>query len=230
MQRRITSILLAALITVILFHLMQLLIDAGTTRPPAAQPVTMLERVVAVEEPPPPPPPPVTKQTAPRQLTPRQASTPAISIAPLEFPTPAAQVPQLDLAIAVSGRLQSPGLVAGVAGGNALGAFAAGAEGFDGKDLVPISSARPRYPRSAAAREIEGWVELIFVITGEGRVENIRILDARPRGIFEDAAVAAMSRWLYPPYRVDGKPVAREATQLFRFRLEDIQDIYLWDD
>lgn len=220
----------AVLVTALLFLLMQLLIDPGETSPPTVQAVATLERIVAVEEPPPPPPPPVAQQKAPQQVTPRPASAPSLAIAPLKFPAAATRVPQLDLAIDVSGRLQTQGILTGVAGGDALAGFAAGADGFDGKDLVPISSARPRYPRSAATRGIEGWVELIFVITGEGRVSNIRVLDASPRGIFEDAAVAAMTRWLYPPYRVNGKPVAREATQLFRFRLDDIQDIYLWDD
>lgn len=212
-----------------LFWLMQGLIAASDNEPVAVDEPAILERIRIVEEPPPVLPPPPEQQLAPQKTTLRpQAAT--ISIAPIDLPVASSALPELDLNVSVTGRLQSGGQLTGVASGDALIAFAQGEQGFVGDDLVPVSSARPRYPRSAAARKIEGWVELIFIINGNGRVSDIRVLDASPRGIFEDAAVAAMSRWLYNPYYVNGEKVAREATQLFRFKLEDIQDIYLWDD
>ncbi|MDH3589317.1 MAG: energy transducer TonB [Gammaproteobacteria bacterium] len=228
-SRFLPAFISALVITAALFWLMQGLINTGDREPPAAPMVATLQRIRPVEEPPPPPPPLPVQQTAPQRVAPRQQSA-ALTIAPVEFPSQAVQLPELDLQINVSGRLQSQGVLTGVAGGNALAAFAQGQQGFEGADLVPISSARPRYPRSAATRKIEGWVEVIFVVSGEGRVRSVRVLDASPRGIFEDAAVHAMSRWLYAPYYVNGQPIAREATQLFRFRLDEIQELYLWDD
>ena len=228
--RRLTLAFAGALIVSgALFWLMQWLLHASDNKPVSSDAIATLEPVRVIAEAPPPPPPPLKRQTAPQRtaLRPQAAS---LSIAPLKLPTQINTVPELGLKLSVSGRLQSEGLLTGVAGGDALAAFTQGKQGFKGDDLVPISSARPRYPRSAATRRIEGWVEVIFVIGGDGRVRNVRVLDASPRGVFEDAAVHAMSRWLYAPFYVNGEKVAREATQLFRFRLDDIQEIYLWDD
>ncbi|MDH3768026.1 MAG: TonB family protein [Gammaproteobacteria bacterium] len=228
-KRLIVAFMAAVIVSGALFWLMQGLIHAGDYEASAPTTITTLERIRVAEEPPPPPPPSLEQKTAPQRMTPRpQAAT--LSIAPIRFPAQAVTVPELDLPVRVSGRLQSEGLLTGIAAGDALAAFTQGEQGFEGKDLVPISSAKPRYPRTAAAREIEGWVEVIFVVSGDGRVRNVRVLDASPRGVFEDAAVHAMSRWLYAPYYVKDEAVAREATQMFRFRLDDIQDIYLWDD
>lgn len=219
----------ALIVTGVLFWLMQGLIAAGDSKVVSFDNTVTLDRIRVIEEPPPPPPTTPQQPIAPQKTTLRPQSR-SLSIAPLKLPTTASAVPELDLKLSVSGRLQSDGLLTGVAGGDALVAFAQGAQGFSGDDLVPISSVRPRYPRSAATRKIEGWVELIFVINGNGRVSNVRVLDSSPRGVFEDAAVHAMSRWLYNAYYVNGEKVAREATQLFRFKLEDIQELHLWDD
>lgn len=216
-------------IALALFRLMSALVVATEPAPRPPDDIVALARVHIVAEPPPPPPPPVTERRAPtplapsaRPMTPAPALT-SVAAAPLALP-------EVNLELAVAGRPQSGAGSVAVAGGDALAAFAAGARGFEGAELVPVASARPRYPRSAAARGIEGWVELIFVVDGNGRVDNVRVLDASPRGVFEDAAVNAMRNWVYAPYYVDGRAVAREGTQLMRFRLEDVQDIYLWDD
>lgn len=229
LQRLTVALTAAVLIAVGLFYLMQWLVTTGerANQPPVPGPG--LERIRVVAEPPPPPPPPVTTRTAPEPLLPQRPqlalALPAITADAMPLTPPA-----LELPLQISGRLQRDGVTATVAGGNALAPFAAGGESFTGAELVPVASARPRYPRSAAERGIEGWVELIYVVTGAGRVENIRVLDASPRGIFEDAAVHAMSNWVYAPFYVKGEPVAREATQLIRFRLEDIRELHLWDD
>ena len=119
---------------------------------------------------------------------------------------------------------------AGTGGGVALAGedtswiTSAGAAGFAGDDLIPITSARPVYPRAAARARTEGWVELVFNIRASGEVYNVRVLDAEPPGVFENAAADAMRRWLYAPLYRNGKPVEREATQLMRFRLSELQD------
>ena len=48
--------------------------------------------------------------------------------------------------------------------------------------------------------------------------------------MFEDAAVAAMVRWVYAPFYRDGRPVMREATQRLDFNTADIQPLYIWED
>lgn len=227
--RLLAGLPLALVVSAALFWLMVLLVswDPPTiVQPPPAVPLAMT-RIVA--EPPPPPPPVASRQAESRT----RASLPEPSlpvIAPVELPSPSLQLPDFRPRVELSGQLQLAGTTAGVAGSDALAAFTKGERAFEGAELIPVSSARPKYPRSAANRGIEGWVELIFVVNGNGKVENVRVLDASPRGVFEDAAVNAISKWIYAPFILDGKPVAREGTQLFRFTREDIQEDYLWDD
>lgn len=66
----------------------------------------------------------------------------------------------------------------------------------------PISQALPRYPTIAETRGIEGRVTLSITIMPDGSVRDVRVVNANPRGYFEDAAVRAVQRWRYRPSNV----------------------------
>jgi TonB family protein len=55
----------------------------------------------------------------------------------------------------------------------------------------------PKYPSSAASSGVEGFVEVSFTVTALGRVENAFVTAAEPPGVFEQTALAAISRWRY---------------------------------
>ena len=60
-----------------------------------------------------------------------------------------------------------------------------------------------------------------FTITSAGTVKSAVALDADPKGYFEDAAVAAVSRWKYNPKIESGVPVERRGIQVkLSFRLQ----------
>ena len=83
--------------------------------------------------------------------------------------------------------------------------FAAGAK------IVPairISGPKPRYPRNAERRGIEGFVELEFTISASGSVEDVLVIRSEPEGVFEESATRALSRWRYQPRLVDDTPVS----------------------
>ena len=61
----------------------------------------------------------------------------------------------------------------------------------------PIARANPEYPRSALRNGIEGSVLVQFGIDAYGHVVAPRVIDASPRGVFDRAAIAAVSRWRY---------------------------------
>lgn len=60
-----------------------------------------------------------------------------------------------------------------------------------------ISDSAPRYPLSALNRRIEGSVQIAFVIQPDGSVTAVRLLSSTPPGVFDEAALAAVSRWRF---------------------------------
>jgi len=109
---------------------------------------------------------------------------------------------------------QSNPFGAGAAGGGGGG----GGQGFVGKELIPLSTARPQIPEWAYKRGIEGWVECIFTVMPNGHVTDVKIVDAQPKGVFEAAAVESISNWIYAEY-----PKARQVKQKVEFKLSDFQ-------
>ena len=55
----------------------------------------------------------------------------------------------------------------------------------------------PAYPPEALVAGIEGVVEVSFNVTPEGTVSDAEIVSAEPSGVFEQAALAALSGWRY---------------------------------
>ncbi len=91
-----------------------------------------------------------------------------------------------------------------LAGANA-GMSAPGAGfGRDG-DATPIVRIEPKYPIQAARDGKEGWVTLSFTINEIGGVEDVDVIEAEPKRIFDKEAKRALRKWKYKPKVVDGK-------------------------
>tara|TARA_R110000822_G_scaffold92753_6_gene213921 strand:- start:602 stop:1288 length:687 start_codon:yes stop_codon:yes gene_type:complete len=88
------------------------------------------------------------------------------------------------------------------------------------EEVTPLTDVPPNYPQRALASGIEGEVTLAFTITADGRVDNLRVTDAQPPGVFDREARRAASRWRFAPRRENGQAVAREATKTLYFRLD----------
>ena len=89
------------------------------------------------------------------------------------------------------------------------------------REFMPVSRTPPQYPYQATRRRIEGWVRLSFLVTETGSVEDVVLLESEPEGIFDRAAVRAVSKWKFKPRIVDGQPVAARAEQVVEFRLNE---------
>jgi TonB family protein len=91
--------------------------------------------------------------------------------------------------------------------------------------LVPASqlkllkSVNPVYPKKAQADKTEGWVELDFTIAETGHVKDVVVHAASTPGLFDEAAVKAVSQWRYQPVLRDAKPVAVRTEIRVRFTL-----------
>lgn len=78
-----------------------------------------------------------------------------------------------------------------------------------GNDRGPVPQVRidPEYPPQAKDRGVEGWALFQFTVTREGRVKDIVILDAQPKGVWDRSIIRAVSNWRYQPALRDGKPL-----------------------
>jgi protein TonB len=81
--------------------------------------------------------------------------------------------------------------------------------GGSDRDTMPLVRINPDYPPRAQSRGIEGWVLIEFTITAAGTVRDARVVDASPKGYFEDAALKAIARWRYNPKVQEGVAVER---------------------
>lgn len=71
----------------------------------------------------------------------------------------------------------------------------------------PRRRVAPPYPEKARQRGIEGHVTLKVKITTSGAVERVRVVDAEPKGVFEESAVDTVKQWQFAPAMYEGKPV-----------------------
>jgi TonB family protein len=85
--------------------------------------------------------------------------------------------------------------------------------------LTRLTRLEPDYPRQAAARDIGGWVEFAFIVKADGRVDQIKVLDSSPRGVFDSAAQKALARMRYKPLMQGGKAVAASTKIRITFRM-----------
>ena len=65
-----------------------------------------------------------------------------------------------------------------------------------GNPVIATRGAIPRYPTNALRAGQGGWVSLQYDVV-KGKVENISVIDASPKNIFEKSAVSALSHWQY---------------------------------
>lgn len=188
MVRFLVSILLGAAVTFGLFAFMAYLIASGDRNEEEKLENIVVEvnttppesRAETRRRAPPPPPPP------PKQPPKPQTPEPEVSNnnSGMSF-----DLPNVNLGGADTG-LNAPG--AGFA--------------RDG-DAAPIVRINPKYPMQAARDGIEGWVKLSFTINEIGGVEDVEVIDAEPKRVFDKEARRALRKWKYKAKVVDGKPV-----------------------
>ena len=86
-------------------------------------------------------------------------------------------------------------------------------------ELTLASYAPPTYPEDALDRDIEGWVELDYVVDRRGNVRDVAAIAAEPAGRFERAAIAAVEQYRYEPFTRDGQTYERRLRLRVTFNL-----------
>ncbi|WP_137167694.1 energy transducer TonB [Salinimonas lutimaris] len=188
MVRFIVSILLGAAVAFGLFVLMAKLIESSG-RPADEIPEAPVIDVVMQEPeadtqtrqrtPPPPPPPP----QQPPKMQPVEPDSTEVNSDGFSLAVPAVDTGGVGVNIGAVGAMQQDG------------------------EATPIVRIDPKYPPQAARDGREGWVKLQFTINEQGGVEDIEVIDADPKRIFDREARRALSKWKYKPKIVEGKRV-----------------------
>ncbi len=78
----------------------------------------------------------------------------------------------------------------------------------------PISTPQPPYPREAARTRASGFVTVQYTIGADGRVTNVEVMRARPRGLFDRTVVQTVSGW-----RFEATGETTTQTRTFDFRM-----------
>jgi len=116
-------------------------------------------------------------------------------------------------------------LVAGLVAGSssfAADTYLTDGKGPSGSDVkVYISKVPPlKYPRKALRLGVEGYVRLGFDVSEKGDLIDLRVIDAKPRALFDKAAMQFMGGMKFLSPKEDGRSVrAKDAEFTVKFQL-----------
>lgn len=195
-MRLLPAVIGALLITLTVFLFMQSLIQRGKDEGAQLVAVHYVDIVHAEpeepprpEEPQPEPPPREEPALAPLEVAP---VSPPNAMPSAELDLPALDLSVGDINIAAVGKGWSAPL--GAAG---VEVKLGGVDAHGYIEVVPFDTRRPNVPEVAWQNKINGWVMVAFSVTPEGRTRGVRVLDASPRGVFEEKVIAAVEDWTY---------------------------------
>ena len=76
------------------------------------------------------------------------------------------------------------------------------------QSLTRVNKLDVQYPSRALQNNIEGWVELAYTVGPDGKVSNLKVLNATPPKTFDSSASSAVSRLRYQPVIQGGKAIS----------------------
>lgn len=85
---------------------------------------------------------------------------------------------------------------------------------------TPIVRVPPLYPYAAREKGIQGEVQVRMLVNPDGSVGQVQIMDARPRGVFEDAVKRTIPMWRFTAGKIDGRPVTAWVVTTVHFNLD----------
>ncbi|MDK2595388.1 energy transducer TonB [Pseudoalteromonas obscura] len=94
-------------------------------------------------------------------------------------------------------------------------------------DAVPLDRPEAIFPKQAAARGREGWVQLSYVVNEKGVVESAVVERSSGDTSFERSALNAVKKWRFKPAMQNNKPVkqCKNQVQLTFFMPEDYRGV-----
>ncbi len=192
-SRLLYALIGALAISGAIFLFMQSLIGAESTQDQA---LPVFEDIRIVREKP-DKKPEEQHEMQPQERQAEPSSEPLALAAPVETRAVApVDLAPLDLAFPVTDVAPGDGWSAPLAGSVvALEGKGQDARGY--VEVIPYSTRRPSVPEVAWRNKINGWVLVAFSISTDGKPRDIRVLDADPKGVFEEKVIAAVEDWRY---------------------------------
>ena len=199
------SILVGALVTTILFYIMQMLIASSGSALTDAASGKIVDFVRIKEE---------------QELETKKRQKPKPP--PPDEPPP--DVPETSFNTAID----STGFSMSAVDMDVNVQVQGGGFGISDGDYLPIVKVQPVYPRRALSRGMEGWVIVEFTVNDQGAVETPLIVANcaqvanprakkecidRPSSIFDQSALKAALKFKYKPKVVNGIPQATAGVQ-----------------
>ena len=114
---------------------------------------------------------------------------------------------------------QSAGTATKPAAGAEATAATGSATGGETSDAVLVKGAAPDYPPSALRAHESGWVVVSFSIRPDGKTDDIHVVDAQPRRVFDRAAMDTVRRYQFKPAMKDGVAVSTTRQLKIEFNL-----------
>jgi len=151
-----------------------------------------------------PPPPPEKKEIPKPKPKPRPDFTPELTRPSFEAPDAVGISVQIDPAL--------------FAGGPERGGFVFNVTDLDTPPTAVVR-AEPVYPYKARQRNIEGSVEVKFLVGADGRVSDVEILSSQPAGLFDDAVRKTVPQWKFRSGVLDGRAVPSWVVTTVQFTL-----------
>lgn len=84
---------------------------------------------------------------------------------------------------------------------------------------VLLQAPGARYPTAALRARQAGWVIVSFTVDTDGGTSNISVVDAKPKRVFDRAAMDAVQRYRFKPATLNGTPVTSVKQQRIEFKL-----------
>jgi len=197
-MRLLPALLGALLVTLVIFLFMHSLIQRGKEEGVPLIVYNDVQIVPPQQEEPPPPDEAPEEEAEPVDEPTMEPLAVAAAAPPAPVAADTLEIPALELAagdinIAAAGERWTAPMGGG--GGGEVVVGGRDAQGFI--EVVPYDTRRPNVPEVAWQNKIDGWVLVAFSVTPDGRTRDVRVLDASPRGVFEEKVMAAVADWKY---------------------------------
>jgi periplasmic protein TonB len=87
------------------------------------------------------------------------------------------------------------------------------------RDVEVVTPSPPSYPSQAARNREEGWVEVEFTVTADGKVVGAKVTASDPARVFDREAVRSIEKTKFSPRLENGVPVNATVRRRIEFKL-----------